>query len=55
MVVATYSGNLIAFLTVSIPTLPFNTLEEMIDSGYTFGSVGGTAFINALAVCVVDT
>ena len=51
MVVATYSGNLIAFLTVSIPTLPFNTLEEMVDAnGYKFGIQGGTAFLTVIEV-----
>lgn len=55
VVVATYSGNLIAFLTVSIPTLPFDSLEEMANSNYRFGSVGGTAFINALRVSLPDT
>jgi len=31
VIVATYCGNLIAFLTVTKETAPFNTLDEMVE------------------------
>ena len=44
IVVATYSGNLIAFLTVSKPALPFNTLAEMVaQTSVQYGLMHGTA------------
>ncbi|ESO85423.1 hypothetical protein LOTGIDRAFT_107877 [Lottia gigantea] len=40
---ATYSGNLIAFLTVTKDTAPFETLDQLIDNGdYTWGLLGGS-------------
>ena len=43
VVMATYSGNLIAYLTVTKTELPFDTLEEMVAAdGYKFGLMGGT-------------
>ena len=51
VVVATYSGNLIAFLTVSRPALPFNTLEEMSNQDdIKFGAMVDTAIYNELQV-----
>ena len=36
--VATYSGNLVAFLTVTTVSMPFDTLEEMVhQSAYSWG------------------
>ncbi|XP_060070631.1 glutamate receptor ionotropic, kainate 1-like [Ylistrum balloti] len=44
---ATYSGNLIAFLTVSKERLPFDTISGMIKQDiYKWGTIGGTAFID---------
>ncbi|ESO96449.1 hypothetical protein LOTGIDRAFT_115645 [Lottia gigantea] len=41
---ATYSGNLIAFLTVTRDTLPFETLAEMLQQDtYKWGIMGGSA------------
>ena len=45
VIVATYSGNLIAFLTVDKYNAPFETLKEMAEKGeYKFGTIGGTSF-----------
>ena len=39
---AVYTGNLIAFLTVSIPYMPFNTLEGMVgQTEYVYGLEDG--------------
>ncbi|KAK7468196.1 hypothetical protein BaRGS_00036557 [Batillaria attramentaria] len=41
---ATYSGNLIAFLTVQIEDKPFETLAELLDQDtYSWGSLGKTS------------
>ncbi|XP_033761104.1 glutamate receptor-like [Pecten maximus] len=46
IMVATYSGNLIAFLTVAKDRLPFNSLAELVaQSEYSWGTLGGTYFI----------
>ncbi|XP_060078761.1 glutamate receptor ionotropic, kainate 3-like [Ylistrum balloti] len=46
VMVATYSGNLIAFLTVAKDRLPFNSLAELVaQSEYSWGTLGGTYFI----------
>ncbi|XP_078311780.1 uncharacterized protein LOC111133837 isoform X2 [Crassostrea virginica] len=46
IMVATYSGNLIAFLTVSIEKAPFNSLEELVDQeDYRWGILSGTYFV----------
>ena len=48
---ATYSGNLIAFLTVNKSTLAFNTLEEMVkQSSYEWGTTGGTYWVAVFEV-----
>ncbi|ESO86865.1 hypothetical protein LOTGIDRAFT_166867 [Lottia gigantea] len=39
---ATYSGNLIAFLTVGTKKVPFNTLDEMVNSDYSWGYIQGS-------------
>ena len=46
IVVGTYCGNLIAFLTVTKDKPPFSNLQEMIDrkGEYTWGVVGGTVW-----------
>ena len=50
-IVATYSGNLIAFLTVDKYIAPFETLKEMVQEGeYKFGIIGGTQFETILQV-----
>lgn len=37
---ATYSGNLIAFLTVAKDKAPFDTLDEMVQQDdYTYGTI----------------
>ncbi|CAG5124472.1 unnamed protein product, partial [Candidula unifasciata] len=44
IVASTYSGNLIAFLTVNLDTLPFDSLQSMLDqNGYKYGTVGTIA------------
>ncbi|XP_069104060.1 uncharacterized protein [Argopecten irradians] len=46
IMVATYSGNLIAFLTVAKDRLPFNSVAELVaQSEYSWGTLGGTYFI----------
>ncbi|XP_062603845.1 glutamate receptor ionotropic, delta-2-like, partial [Saccostrea cucullata] len=46
IMVATYSGNLIAFLTVTIDKPPFNSLEEMVEQDeYKWGILAGTYFV----------
>ena len=43
VVMATYSGNLIAYLTVTKTTLPFDSLDDMINQNkFKFGTLGGT-------------
>ncbi|XP_069103796.1 glutamate receptor ionotropic, kainate 4-like [Argopecten irradians] len=47
VMMATYSGNLIAFLTVTKEKLPFDTLSGMVNQDvYKWGTIGGTAFID---------
>ncbi|XP_069105057.1 glutamate receptor ionotropic, delta-2-like [Argopecten irradians] len=49
VMMATYSGNLIAFLTVTKEKLPFDTLSGMVNQDvYRWGMIGGTAFIDIL-------
>ncbi|ELU06044.1 hypothetical protein CAPTEDRAFT_188571 [Capitella teleta] len=44
VIVATYGGNLIAFLTVSKDVLPFDFFEEMVNQDeYKYGILNGTA------------
>lgn len=51
VVVGTYSGNLIAFLTVTKDVVPFDTLEEMLEqTDYTWGTVAGTAWVTMFSV-----
>ncbi|CAD5113718.1 DgyrCDS2882 [Dimorphilus gyrociliatus] len=45
VMVATYSGNLIAFLTVSKQEIPFNSLSTLVEtSNYKWGLMGGTFY-----------
>jgi hypothetical protein len=46
--VATYTGNLIAFLTVSIDFKPFKSIQDMVVGPLTYGFVGGTDLQNLL-------
>ncbi|XP_067682733.1 probable glutamate receptor [Haliotis asinina] len=42
---AVYRGDIIAFLTASRTTLPFNTLTEMVaQDAYSWGTLGGSAY-----------
>ncbi|XP_050406809.2 glutamate receptor ionotropic, delta-1 [Patella vulgata] len=46
ILVATYSGNLIAFLTVSKEKLPFETLNDLASQkDYKWGTLGGSSWI----------
>ena len=48
---ATFSGNLVAFLTVVKEVIPFSTLEELADQNqYKFGVLGGTAWVTTFQV-----
>ena len=48
---ATYSGNLVAFLSTEKTDFPFNTLDEMVKQDeYTFGTLGSTLFVEMLKV-----
>ena len=45
IMMATYSGNLIAFLTVEKDKLPINNLADLVSQDkYRWGTQGGTAF-----------
>ena len=49
--VATYTGNLIAFLTVSIDFKPFESVRDMVEeSSVTYGFVGGSVLEDLLEV-----
>jgi hypothetical protein len=51
VIYATYAGNLVAFLSVSKPELPFRTIREMSEQNqYTYGVLGGTFLHGALGV-----
>ena len=51
IITATYSGNLIAFLTVIKEHLPFDTVTGMINQKtYRWGTVGGTVWVLNLKV-----
>ena len=51
ILVAVYTGNLIAFISVNRPKLPFTTPEEMVEQDeYTFGTLGGTIMETKLKV-----
>ena len=51
VIVATYSGNLIAFLTVDKYIVPFETLKEMaLEGEYKFGTIGDSAIETAIKV-----
>ena len=53
VIVATYSGNLIAFLTIDKYRAPFETLQDMSEEGqYKFGTLGGTSFVTILQVSI---
>jgi hypothetical protein len=46
ILVATYCGNLIAFLTVARDTRPFDSLAELVEQDeYKWGFVSGTYFV----------
>ncbi|XP_021374093.1 glutamate receptor ionotropic, delta-2-like [Mizuhopecten yessoensis] len=46
VLIATYTGNLVAFLTVTKDALPFQGVEGMIKQDvYTWGVVGGTSWV----------
>ena len=53
VIAATYSGNLIAFLTVTKEKIPFNSLAELatLDDTYTWGTIGGTLWVDRFMVC----
>ena len=54
MVMATYSGNLIAYLTVTKTELPFDSLEEMVEAdNFKFGVMGGTVTEHLLSVSIL--
>lgn len=49
VMVATYSGNLIAFLTVSKQEIPFKSLETLVETNnYKWGVLGGTFYVDYL-------
>ena len=51
VIVGTYSGNLIAFLSVDHSRLPFETYEELVEqTQYEFGTQGGTAWEEEMKV-----
>ena len=52
VIAATYSGNLIAFLTVTKEKIPFNSLAELVSYAqtYTWGIIGGTLWEDTFMV-----
>lgn len=51
--VATYSGNFVAFLTVSKTKLPFTDLEGLVaQSSYKWGTAGATIYETIFKVLV---
>jgi hypothetical protein len=53
VVVATYCGNMIAFLSVTKDTLPFDTLDELLDQDeYIWGTVGQTLWVLVWSVSI---
>ncbi len=53
VITATYSANLIAFLSVKKHRVPFSTLHELsLQHEYEFGVLGGTAQMMHVKVCV---
>ena len=53
IVVAVYTGNLVAFLSVKKSVLPFNTFSKLSqDSSYMIGVIGGTAPVTLMQVCI---
>uniref|UniRef100_A0A8W8MHM2 Uncharacterized protein n=1 Tax=Magallana gigas TaxID=29159 RepID=A0A8W8MHM2_MAGGI len=56
VLVGTYSGNLIAFLTVPLDKPPFNSLDEMIaQSEYKWGTIGASFYVTWFNSSTVDT
>lgn len=54
IVVATYSGNLIASLTVTRSLIPFNSVKEMVQqSTYKWGTSNGT-YLNMLLQVIIE-
>ena len=50
---ATYTGNLVAFMTVIKVPVPFNTLTEMVNQDqYKFGTLGSSVLETLLQVGV---
>ena len=55
VVVATYTGNLIAFLAVNKVRLPFDTLESMVkQTSVKYGPASGVALANLFRVATFD-
>ena len=50
VIFATYTGNLVAYLTISKVTLPINSLHELIQSDYRALVYSGTAVNDLLQV-----
>jgi len=52
VIVGTYCGNLVAFLTVTKVTMPFQTLQGLVDlkGTYKWGILGQTAHENSFMV-----
>ena len=51
IMIGTYCGNLIAFLTVTRSTKPFDSIKEMVHhGGYTWGTIGGSLWEDSFLV-----
>lgn len=49
----TYSGNIVAFLTVSKEKPPFRNLADLTEiDTYLFGTLGGSATVTEWNVCI---
>lgn len=51
VVLATYSGNLVAVLSVTLEEAPFNTFEGLVEQDqYKWGTLGGTIYLSIMEV-----
>ena len=51
VIVATYGGSLIAYLTISDDSAPFSSLEEMVKQDrYKWGTKGGSVYVSEFSV-----
>ena len=51
VIVASYGGSLIAYLTITKGDAPFNNLEQMVEqTRYKYGTTGGSVYVSQFKV-----